>query len=53
MEPYQIFISYRRDGGEFFGKILSDKLIAPGIQRILRRGVPAVGPFQYPAVSGD
>lgn len=30
MEQYQIFISYRRDGGEFFGKILSDKLIAKG-----------------------
>lgn len=30
MEHYQIFISYRRDGGEFFGKILSDKLLAKG-----------------------
>ena len=30
MGDYQIFISYRRDGGEFFGKILCDKLTEKG-----------------------
>lgn len=26
MDDYQIFISYRRQGGEFLGKLLNDRL---------------------------
>lgn len=45
MERYQIFISYRRDGGEFFGKILSDKLIAKGYSVFFDVEALRSGPF--------
>lgn len=45
LESYQIFISYRRDGGEFFGKILYDKLNAKGYKVFFDVESMRSGPF--------